>query len=164
MALEAIMHVFTKRPALIFLLGVVAILFSVPLYAQTAVKLEAMMLNPAVNWQEAAVFVLEASEKGAYNSPEDAFRFALEKQWLPKNAAPTDTTRLNGIALLLMRSFDQKGGIFYSIFRNPHYAYREMVQLQIIRGNTDPFMAVSGQELLLMIGRILTIKEQEAQK
>jgi len=150
---------FQMRAVLLFLT-----LFSSPLFAQTAVKLETLLDNPVLNYSEAVIFVLEASDKAVYGDPEEAFRFASEQKWLPKKAAPTDTARLEGIALLLMSSFDQKGGIFYSLFKNPHYAYRELVQKEVIRGNTDPAMAVSGQELLLMISRLLGMKEQTEQK
>ena len=150
---------FNIRTVLFFLA-----LSSAPLFAQTAVKLEAMLANPALNWSDAAIFVLEASDKTVFSDPAEAFQFASDQKWLPKEASPADTARLNGIALLLMRSFDQKGGIFYSLFKNSHYAYRELIQKEVIRGDTDPAMAVSGQELLLMIGRLLSIKEQSEQK
>ena len=156
--------------------------FSAALFAQTADKLEALLENPAVTWAEATVFVLEASDavsrhmaleslpfgtepEGAYtavyDNPAEAFNFAMEQKWLPKKARPLDTAQLNGIALLLIRAFDQKGGIFFSLFKNPHYAYHELVQMEIIRGETDPGMTVSGEELLLMIGRMLTIVEEQ---
>ena len=119
-----------------------------PLFGQTAARLEALLETPALTWEEAAAFIQEAAES------------APAGQWLPKNAAPGDSARLNGVALLLMRSFDLKGGIFFSIAKNPHYAYRELVYKKVIRGNTDPLMPVSGPDLLYMIGRLLAIKEE----
>ena len=130
------------------------------LSAQTAVKLETLLNETALSWSTAAVFVLEASDTGAYSDPSEAFSFAQEHKWLPKNVSPEDSARLNGIALLLMRSFDQKGGLFYSIAKSPHHAYRELAYKGVIRGKADPDMSVSGQELLLMIGRLLDQKEQ----
>ncbi len=59
-----------------------------------------------------------------------------------------------------MRSFDLKGGIFFSLTKSPHHAYRELVYRGIIRGKADPDMPVSGRDLLLMINRILAVKEQ----
>ena len=130
------------------------------LSAQTAVKLETLLNETELSWSAATAFVLEASDTGAYSDPLEAFSFAQEHKWLPKNVSPGDPARLNGIALLLMRSFDQKGGIFYSIAKSPHHAYRELAYKGVIRGNVDPDMSVSGQELLLMIGRLLSKKEQ----
>ncbi|MCL2067046.1 MAG: hypothetical protein FWG99_06240 [Treponema sp.] len=138
------------------------IMISAPLYAQTADRLEALLDKKVISWSEAAVFVLEISEAEVFYADNyDAFSFALEQKWLPKNAVPSDAAQLNGIALLLMQSFDLKGGIFYTIAKSPHHAYRELVYRGIIRGNTDPNITVSGQDLLLFIGRILSVKESE---
>jgi len=127
-----------------------------PLFSQTADKLEALMNEPELNWSDAAAFIFEAADL----DPEGSFRFAAEQKWLPKNVSSGDAARLNGIALLLMQSFDIKGGIFYRISKSPHHAYRELVYKNIIRGNTDPDMLVSGQQLLLLVNRILAMKEQ----
>ena len=160
-----LMHVLRSKAAWLLFLG----LLSAPLFAQTAVRLEALLNEPALTWSDAAAFVLEASETAPAsdqsNSPEplEAFRAAAERKWLPKNAVPEGTARLNGIALLLMRSFDLKGGIFYSISKSPHHAYRELVYKGLIRGDTDPGMTVSGQQLLLIISRILSVKEKEGE-
>ena len=145
-------------------LAVLAGFLSVPLSAQTAARLEALLEKPTITWSDAAVFVLEASEVAVYGNPADAFAFAMEKKWLPKGAGPDDTARFSGIALLLMQSFGLKGGIFYGVAKSPHHAYRELVYKGIIRGDADPGLAVSGGELLLMINRIFSIKEKEAEK
>jgi len=131
------------------------------LYAQTAQEMETLLETQAVNYAQVTRFVLEASETLATADQEEAFRYAAERGWLPTNAAPEDAARLNGVALLLMRSFDLKGGVFYGLFKSPHHAYRELAYKGFIRGNTDPDMPVSGQQLLLIISRILAVKEKE---
>ena len=163
------MKLINPKKRLFFSVSFFAILLflPLPLFAQTAAKLEALLNEPALTWSAAAAFVLEAA--GSENPPGSlgqeesfsAYRFAVERKWLPKDAAPEDTARLNGIALLLMRSFNLKGGIFYSLSKSPHYAYRELVYSGMIRGDTDPGMPVSGRELLLIISRILSVKEKE---
>ena len=75
-------------------------------------------------------------------------------------AAGSSGARLDGVSLLLMESFNIKGGIMYSLFRNPHYAYRELVYLDIIQGRVDPEMTVSGDLLLFLVNRILSRQEQ----
>jgi hypothetical protein len=153
------MHIINKKTALLFLL----IPLSAQVFAQTAVRLEALLNTPALTWSAAAAFVLEAAgslDTAGSMSGGDAFQFASERKWLPKNAAPEDTARLNGIALLLMRSFELKGGIFYSLTKSPRHAYRELAYKGFIRGDTDPGMTVSGRQLLLIISRILSVKEK----
>ena len=149
------MHSIQRRMVLLFL-----VLFSAPLFSQTAGKLEILLNEKELNWSQATAFVLEAADvKVQEASPADlAFSFAAEQKWLPKNAASGETARLNGVALLLMQSFELKGGLFYRLSKSPHHAYRELVYKNVIRGNTDPDMPVSGQELLLMVSRILSMR------
>ena len=97
-------------------------------------------------------------------NPEEAFQFAFDNKWLPKDAKITDSVRLDGIALLLMRSFNLKGGMFYSMGKSPHHAYRELAFKNVIRGSTYPAMPVSGAELLFMCSRLLSMQEEAAAK
>ena len=140
-----------------------AALFSAPLSAQYASRMESLLNEPELSWGKAAAFALEASDRLVYSGEADAFAFAANQKWLPKKALAADTVRLNDAALLLMRSFDLKGGIFYSVGKSPHHAYRELVRKKVIIGRTDPHMIVSGEEYLYMIGRILSIKENAAE-
>jgi outer membrane protein OmpA-like peptidoglycan-associated protein len=133
-----------------------------PLFAQTADKIEALLNSQAVSWLAAVQFALEASEKAVIADPAEAFRFAAEKKWLPKKAVPEGTARLDGISLLLAQAFGIKGGLMYSLTKSSHHAYRELVYRNIIQGKTDPAMAVSGEELLFMVGKLLSMKEAEA--
>ncbi|GHV69703.1 hypothetical protein AGMMS49928_13150 [Spirochaetia bacterium] len=130
----------------------------------TAEEVEIILNTSALRWDHTARFVLEAADVAAIKEPAEAFGFALERGWIPKNARPADPVRLNGLSLLLMRSFDLNGGWFYSIFKNPHYAYRELMYQDILPPGTDPAMQVSGERLLYMIGRILAITEAERQR
>ena len=137
-------------PGLLFL--VLAI--SGPLFGQTAAKLEALLETPVLTWAEVSVFVQEAAQ-----TPLAADNTPAGQQWLPKGVSSGDSARLNGVALLLMRSFDLKGGIFFKIAKSPHHAYRELVYKKVIRGKTDPDMLVSGPDLLLMVNRLLAMTE-----
>jgi hypothetical protein len=127
----------------------------------TAAEIETLLSTGAVTYGAAARFLLEASETLKTSKPEEAFQYAVEQNWLPKNAAADDPARLDAISLLLMRSFNIKGGLFYSITKNSHYAYRELVYKKIIQGRADPAMNISGERLLLITGRILSQGESE---
>jgi hypothetical protein len=127
----------------------------------TAAEIETLLSADTVTYAAAARFLLEASETLKTSKPDEAFNYAVEQNWLPKTAAANDPARLDAISLLLMRSFDIKGGLFYSFTKNPHYAYRELVHKKIIQGRTDPAMKLSGDRLLLITGRILSQGESE---
>ena len=126
---------------------ILALIISAPMFGQTAARLETLLERQELSWADAAAFIDEAAD-AEHLEP-----------WLPKGAFPDDTAKLNGVALLLMRSFDLKGGLIYRISKSPHHAYREMVYRKVIRGNADPDRPVSGPELLMMVNRVLAMTE-----
>ena len=148
-----------KKCLLLFTLAVGGLAL---LPAQTAAEMDTLLNTQAVTYAQAARFVLEAAEAASIAHPAEAFRFAQEKNWLPKDASPDDEARLDGISLLFMGAFDLKGGFLYSFIKNPHYAYRELVYRSVIQGRADPQMAVTGYQLIFMTNRILAIQEEEA--
>jgi len=147
-----------KKLSMLFILCLVAGAALLPAQT-TAAEVETLLNTGAVTYAQAARFVLEAAEVTAIRDPGEAFTYALERNWLPKNSGGGDAARLNNISLLLMRSFDKKGGIFYSLSKSAHHAYRELVYMEVIQGKTDPAMTVSGGELLFMVGKLLSDRE-----
>jgi len=153
---------FILLPALLFFS-----LCSAPLFAQTAgqtaAELEELLQTQAVSYGQAARFVLAAVD-AARLDPEQACAFAVEQRWLPRKAQAADAARLNDVSLLLMQAFDLSGGMGYSLTKSPHYAYRELVYQDIIQGRADPAMTVSGEQLLFLINRFLSLQESAAAK
>jgi len=136
-------------------------LWCAPLCAQTAeqttaTELEELLQTQAVSYGQAARFVLEAADAASLKDPRQACAFAAERSWLPQKAEAEQAARLKEVSLLLMRAFSVRGGIWYSMTKSPHYAYRELVYQDIIQGRADPEMAVSGERLLFMINRLLS--------
>jgi len=123
-------------------------------FSQTADRIDVLFNTPELSYEQAAAFVLEASDILMSNQAE-AFGYASEKGWLPKNAEARDTARLDGVSLLIMKAFEIKGGAFYSVFQNAHYAYRELEYRNVIEGKTVPAMAVSGEMMLFIVGRVI---------
>ena len=134
------------------------------LSAQTAALIEQLLETRTVSYEQAASFVLEAADLEDFSSgasSAEAFNYAAERRWLPRRVSGSDEATLQGVSLIIMQSFGFKGGIFYSMAKNQHYAYRELQYQEIIQGRTDPQMAVSGDYLLFMIGRALGKVEDE---
>jgi hypothetical protein len=131
-------------------------LFTAPacLPAQTAERLDKLLDSAGVSYAEAAMMVLPAAAlAGEDVSPEAAF--AEARSLLPKAAEPGGAVRLGELAFLIMGAFDMKGGLFYTLFPGPRYAYRELVHRRLIQGRKDPALAVSGERLLRILGRVL---------
>jgi len=129
---------------------------------QTAIEIEELLDTGALSYGQAARFVLRAADlpgQEDFFKEADAFGFAADRSWLPGNAASGGKASLEGVSLLIMRSFEIRGGLFYSVFKSPHYAYRELVYKDIIQGRTDPEMAVSGETLLFLVNRVLSLTE-----
>jgi outer membrane protein OmpA-like peptidoglycan-associated protein len=136
-------------------------IFCTGLSAQSvAVEIENLLAMDAVTYAQASRFVLDASEKMVTYNPQEAFRYAAERGWLPSKVSADQTARLDDISLLILNAFDINGGLFFSIVNNSHYAYRELVYLNHIQGRADPAMVVSGERLLFIISRVLTNQDK----
>ena len=135
------------------------------LSAQTASELDLLLATDPVTTATAARFILGAAEllpsalSGAAAESE-AYALALSKGWVKKPAEESIT--LKETAFLIMNAFRLKGGVMFSLFRNSRYAYRETRYRIIIQGRSDPGMKLSGQRLLQIIGRALSISGDPA--
>jgi len=132
--------------------------FPALLSAQTTDEIQTLLQTPAVSYEQAARFVLEAADvKGSYDktSGQDAMRFAVEKKWLPQKAKAQDAISMERLSLLVMKAFGMKGGLMYSLFNSAHYSYREMVYQDLIQWESDPHMNVSGEEMIFIVNCLL---------
>jgi len=128
------------------------------LHAQVADEVQELLKTSAVSYAQAARFVLEAADvTGSFDkkNPQDALRFAAEKKWLPKNVGAKDAITMERFSVLIMRAFGLKGGPMYTLFKNAHYSYREMVIQGLIQGQSDPRMNVSGETMIFVVNRLL---------
>ena len=118
----------------------------------TAAQMDALLEIKEVNAAIAAYFALGA----AGLLPQDdgyaaAYDSALSRGWI--KTASDDAVTLQETAFLVMNAFELKGGIMYSIFHNPRYAYREMVYNRLIQGHSYSSNKVSGIDLLRILDR-----------
>ena len=138
-------------------------LLSSLLFAQTASEIDAMLQTEAISAAKAARFVLCAADLlteglSGTEAEKTAYDIAASKGWIKINAEENIT--LKDTAFLIMKAFNLKGGIMYSLFKNPRYAYREMLYLKLIQGVSDQSMKVSGQKLLVILDRTLRYIEE----
>jgi hypothetical protein len=145
----------TAPGAILPLLALLLFLAAPLLPAQSIVyDMDALLESGAVTWAEAVRFVLPAAGVEVANVAE-AFALAAALRWLPRNAAPERAVDLAGLSFLLMQAFNLSGGLLYSLFPGPRYAYRELVYRGIVRGPRDRAWKVSGPLLIALIGRTL---------
>ena len=123
-----------KLPLLLFSL----LLFTFSLFAQTAERIESLLEQNRVGYAQAALFVLEAAEliEPDRMGEEEAFSYAQENNLLPKDVQGNYAVTLKGLSYMVMQAFGIKGGLFYTVTKSQHHAYRELVQRKIIQGRS----------------------------
>jgi hypothetical protein len=125
--------------------------------AQTAVELDIMLQTQAVSCAQAAKFVLASGgDAAAANvSTQNAFDLALSRGWLAGGTKPDDKITLDKLSFLMLKAYNVKGGLMYSLMPGPRYAYKTMVSRDFIQGAASPGMNVSGERFLLILGKVL---------
>ena len=131
-------------------------------FAQTAAEMDTMLAADTVSSARAARFVLGAADLlpaglSGNEAERAAYDMASSNGWI--NASSGEAVTMKDTAFLIMKAFDLKGGVMYSLFGNPRYAYREMVYHKLIPGSTDQGMKVSGARLLHILDKTLRIEE-----
>ena len=136
----------------------VLILLPALAFGQTAAEMDVMLQADTVSGARLARFVLGSSgllppglsgpqaEKAAYD-------MALSNGWI--TISPEENATQKDAAFLIMKAFNLKGGVMYSLLGNPRYAYREMVYQKLIMGRTDQAMKVSGKKLLQILDKTI---------
>ena len=130
-----------------------------PLYlsAQTAAELEIILQTQAVNCAQAAKFVLASGSDAAANiSAQSAFDLALSRGWLAEGTKPDEKITLEKLSFLILKAFNMKGGVMYTLNPGPRYAYKSMVSRDFIQGSTSPGMNVNGEKFLLILGKVIS--------
>jgi len=134
------------------------------LQAQTAAELDTMLQVTAVSAAKAARFVLGAADllppglSGA-DAEKAAYDKASSNGWIMADAGENIT--MKDASFLIMNAFSLKGGMMYSLLKNPRYAYREMVYQKLITGRTDSAMKVSGPRLLYILDKTMSFTGAE---
>jgi hypothetical protein len=136
------------------------ILCSFPAFAQTAAKLDAILDTERVSYAQAAAVILPAAGQ---LDPEtgEARAFAAAGVWLPRGAERDGPIAMGELSHLVMRSFNLTGGFMYALFPGPRYAYRALAWWRLLPPNPDPARYLTGEELLYITGRVLSLAGDE---
>lgn len=135
------------------------ILLASGLEAQSNEFIDQVLQGSGITGKQAAYLVLVASENmGDDADAERAFEMLSQFGWVPSGLVGDQTISTAQYAYILMKAFGVQGGLFYSWFPSPRYAYRELRKLVVIQGNTDPDQDVTGFQAMRMIGRMFDVK------
>jgi hypothetical protein len=124
--------------------------------AQSNEFMDSLLASGAVTAGQASYLALVASDKlGEDADQARAFEKLQSLGWAPKAAKADDPIRLSSYAFILMRAFALKGGVMYSLFPGPRYAYRELSSRRLIQGRSDPAETVDGVAAVRILNRVL---------
>jgi hypothetical protein len=135
------------------------VLFGLPAFGQSMEYMDRVLSSPKITTADAAYLVLVSADV-LQEDTESAFSVAKENKWLNASAKAEAPVSLSAFSYLVMRAFKLKGGLMYSLFPGPRYAYRELSYSGAIQGRHDPADPVSGDLAIRMVSAFA--KETEA--
>jgi hypothetical protein len=128
--------------------------------AQSNDVLDRILAEEQLTYASAAYLLLVATGKAAEEtSPTQAVARAEQEGIALKGVSAAEGLSIGQYSFMLMRAFQLTGGIMYRIVPGPRYAAREMEYAGVIQGPAIPGMALSGNEALRMLERVLHSRE-----
>jgi len=127
-----------------------------PAAAQSNQLIDSLLEQPRASFGAAAYLVLAAS--GAIGPEADlqqAMAALREKGWKLRAAQPEEPIRLGEYCFLIMKAFEEKGGLMYRLFPGPRYAVRELAYRELVRGKAHSRRLPSGQEVMQLLASYL---------
>jgi hypothetical protein len=134
-------------------------LIGLPCIAQSNEKVDSLLAQVQARTDATCYLVLAAGGKVAESAePETAYAAAVAGASLASARQASEPIRLDDYCYLVMRTFGLKGGLMYTIFPGPRYAYRELVSLGIVNPGGGPGRTVPGDEVLLILRRAMELR------
>jgi hypothetical protein len=146
----------TAKKTVLFFILLGALLLSAPVFAQTALKLDAVLDAERVSFAQAASLILPAAGLLDPEAGENE-AFAAAGPWFPRRAEMDSPITMGELSHLVMQSFHFTGGFMYAIFPGPRYAYRALAWQRLLPPNPDPLRFLSGEELLHITALALSL-------
>lgn len=148
------MKVFGKKKSLITLLLCSVMMITV--YAQDAMYLSDIIEAETIDWEQAAFLILIGGELVPVGtSPRLAWDHLLATHWfdnVPQRDSKITVAEYCGLAT---KTFNYKGGLFYTLFKSDRYAFRDLAYKTIVPSYLDPRAKFSGLEALKILEALL---------
>jgi len=124
--------------------------------AQTSAFMDQMMVSKSVNWGQAAYLVLVASDNLAEDATEQrSLDLLKELKWADAGIDAEKPIALNQFSFLLMKAFGIPGGMLYTFFPGPRYAFKELTFKYILSSDEDPDQTIDGPEGIRILGKVM---------
>ncbi len=153
---SAHLHILLSMNKIKFLF--IALIFVSPLsaFGQSNDVIDGILEAEILNCGMGAYLVATAAGLGDDNiAPAQAFILLQEKNWIKEFRTPSAGMTLGEFSFLIMKGFEMKGGLMYSIFPSPRYASRELGFMGYISKNSGAYRSMTGGEAVSIIGKIM---------
>ena len=144
-----------KRPLLIaaVLLAIICVQYG---FAQSNEVIDQLLAEDQATLGNAVYLVFLAADIASEDwSVDESIQELQSRGWGFDDAAPGNVVDLGSFSFILMKTFDMKGGIMYSLFPGKRYAARELAFLGFVPGYASPTRVLEGQEVTHILGRTL---------
>ncbi|MDX9801725.1 MAG: hypothetical protein RBT69_10360 [Spirochaetia bacterium] len=130
------------------------------IYSQSNEEIDAFMAKGEADLATAAYFTLAAAGmQGAAATAEDAPWYLNENNWFKEELKGDELLKASDASYLIMKAFNQKGGLWYTVAPGPRYAFKEIKYRKLIDQKTDPAKIMSGDEFMILLSEFLSWKE-----
>jgi hypothetical protein len=142
-------------------LGLVLFLSTLlPLAAQSNQLLDQLLDQPEAHFADVVYMTMAAARLVPETATREESLQSLQQQnWNVTMLPPDAPVPLGEYSFLLMKAFNLKGGLFYSLFPGPRYACRELGYLKIIAADARPGRSLSGEEAVRILGKVMARQE-----
>jgi hypothetical protein len=131
-----------------------------PLEAQSNTLIDALLDSPTASFGDAVYLALSAARIVPETAtPDEAVKSLVDGNRRFSGRSAEGPITLGEYAFVLMKAFDIRGGIFYSIFPGPRYACRELAFLGLLDGKAGPNRRLAGDEAVRVLGKVLEYRE-----
>ncbi|MFP4644637.1 MAG: hypothetical protein ACLFM0_09805 [Spirochaetales bacterium] len=140
----------------------VGALIAVPAVSQTADRIDEVLDHDELTAGDAAYIAAASGSLVADTADAEEALAALSEAGFPADAVAADEpVRLDEFAYMLMLSHERPGGLFYTLFPGPRYAFRELEYERVIRGGGDPNDTITPSRGINLVTRLTNITDAE---
>jgi hypothetical protein len=137
----------------------IALALGVPCFAQSNAQVDELLSEQQARSDSAAYMVLVAGGQiGEDAAPADAYAMLQDKKWIPAGLEASAPIRIDDYCALVMRCLGLKGGLLYSLFPGPRYAYKEFVAKGFVNPSGGPKRTLPGDEAMQILRQAMDLK------
>jgi len=121
------------------------------LVAQEAAVISDILKNQIADLKDFSYMI--ASSEGRLGTPFEAYTFCDRFGTFPFRSAADLPLRAKTVSYFLMKNYEIGGGIFWTIFKSPRYAFRELKYRGLWTNIRNPNYILSGRDLIRVLSR-----------